>query len=268
MNGLTNFLLYFSICAALVTMPTTHKVESALAIVLVAYVCSSPIWVRLSAAGALAQIAGRGLLIREEKTLEVLAKIQAVVIDGDASFLNSFASQQRLCGFTDLKIATLLFTGELENIAQKKGETLGVDFVEAELFPEDKPCKLAAVRKRYGTVLMIGGGENDESALLQAHIGVVIGSPDTAAKNVGLVRWFRNDLHQFAATIAIARRARRLAIVNMTLRIVLTLLAIGIGIFGEFSLLWAAGFLAASQLTFFITEIQFRPSRAEPMPHG
>ncbi len=44
-----------------------------------------------------------------------------------------------------MNIETILFTSELEPAGKVTADRLGVNFVEAELFPEDKHCKVAAL---------------------------------------------------------------------------------------------------------------------------
>lgn len=52
---------------------------------------------------------------------------------------------------------------------------LRVDAIEAELFPDDKPCKISAFRKRHRKVVFIGGGTEAAPSLAVADIGIVLG---------------------------------------------------------------------------------------------
>jgi heavy metal translocating P-type ATPase len=106
----------------------------------------------------------------------------------------------------------VLASGDRRDVTEEIGSRLDVDEVRGELVPIDKVNMVIAERET-GTVMMVGDGVNDAPALAAADIGVamgVTGSPASAeaADAVLLV----DRLDALAEAMAIARRARRIAL--------------------------------------------------------
>ena len=106
----------------------------------------------------------------------------------------------------------VLASGDRRDVTEAIGKRLDVDVVRGELVPIDKVNMVIAERET-GTVMMVGDGVNDAPALAAADIGVamgVTGSPASAeaADAVLLV----DRLDALAEAMAIARRARRIAL--------------------------------------------------------
>ncbi len=68
-----------------------------------------------------------------------------------------------------------MLTGDHHAAAQAIGEAVGVDDVRAGLLPADKVRAVEDLRRRYGTVAMVGDGINDAPALAVADVGVAMG---------------------------------------------------------------------------------------------
>jgi Cd2+/Zn2+-exporting ATPase len=68
-----------------------------------------------------------------------------------------------------------VLTGDHAHAARALGESVGVDEVRAGLLPEDKVRAVEELRRRYGTVAMVGDGINDAPALAAADVGIAMG---------------------------------------------------------------------------------------------
>ena len=71
--------------------------------------------------------------------------------------------------------ALVMLTGDSDSTAKAIGDELGIDEVRAELMPEDKVAVVHELRRRFGSVAMVGDGLNDAPALASADVGIVMG---------------------------------------------------------------------------------------------
>jgi Cd2+/Zn2+-exporting ATPase len=74
-----------------------------------------------------------------------------------------------------------MLTGDHEAAARALGEAAGVDEVRAGLLPADKVHAVEELRRRHGTLAMVGDGINDAPALAAADVGFAMGVAGSAA---------------------------------------------------------------------------------------
>lgn len=110
----------------------------------------------------------------------------------------------------------VLLTGDNPHAAARLAAQVGISDVRAALLPEDKVTAVRELEAAGGRVVVVGDGVNDAPALAAAHAGIAMGGAgsdltlDTADAVIT-----RDELAALPALIALARRARRLVIVNL-----------------------------------------------------
>lgn len=140
---------------------------------------------------------------------------------------------------------TVMLTGDLNNIAQKVGKSIGIDDVYAELLPGDKVEhveKLFDEMSEGGKLVFVGDGINDAPVLARADIGVAMGAlgSDAAIEAADVVLMDDNPLG-IAKAIKIARKTVRIVKENIVFAIgvkVLVLILAAVGLAN----MWAAVF--------------------------
>jgi heavy metal translocating P-type ATPase len=129
----------------------------------------------------------------------------------------------------------LMVTGDRAAAATPIAAALRLDAMLADRDPEGKLIALRA-EAANGPVAMVGDGVNDAPVLAAADVGIAMGAHGTAAAaEAGDVVLLADRLDRTAEAIAIARRARRIALQAILLGMGLSLLAMVAAAFGWLS---------------------------------
>ena len=110
-----------------------------------------------------------------------------------------------------LGIHTVILSGDNKACADYIGNLVGADEVYSEVLPEQKAEIVTQIRKKYGTVMMVGDGINDAPALSEADIGCAIGSGSDIAIEAADIVLMKSD----PTDVARAIRLSRLTITNI-----------------------------------------------------
>ena len=102
-----------------------------------------------------------------------------------------------------------MLTGDNALVAATIARQAGIDELRADLLPEDKLAAIGELRRRHGTVAMVGDGINDAPALAAADIGVTMGAAGTdTAMEAADILIMNDDLRRIPETIRLSQRTR------------------------------------------------------------
>ncbi|MBQ8804680.1 MAG: copper-translocating P-type ATPase [Tyzzerella sp.] len=109
----------------------------------------------------------------------------------------------------DLGIEVHMLTGDNRLTADYIGKKVGVDHVIAEVLPNDKASVVEKLQKEGKCVMMVGDGINDAPALVQADVGVAIGSGSDIALDSSDVVLMKSDLRDVYKAIKLSKSTIR-----------------------------------------------------------
>ena len=157
-------------------------------------------------------------------------------------------------------IRTHLLTGDAAVVARDVGKQLDVETVESDLLPQQKLDRVTALVSKGRTVAMIGDGINDAPALMQASVGVAMGSGTDVARESADVVLLGNDLLKFAEVLKIARRCRRIILTNFVGTLLVDGVGMGLAAFGFLNPVLAAIIHVSSEMLFILNSARLLAS--------
>jgi P-type Cu+ transporter len=158
-----------------------------------------------------------------------------------------------------MRLRTVLLTGDAKSVAEEVGRKLGVDEIASELLPEDKSLFVKKLTEAGHKVAMVGDGINDAPALMQASVGVAMGSGTDVARESADVVLIGSDLSKLVETLQTARRCRRTIMQNFTGTLVVDSIGVALAAFGFLNPLLAAFIHVSSEMAFILNSARLFP---------
>ena len=133
-----------------------------------------------------------------------------------------------------------LLTGDHAAAGRALGEAVGVDEVRAGLLPADKVRAVEELRRRFGTLAMVGDGINDAPALAAADVGIAMGvAGSDAALETADVALMADELLKIPYALRLSRATVRNVRANIAFSIGLKAVFMVLAVLGM-ATLWMA----------------------------
>ena len=180
-----------------------------------------------------------------ESDPEAPSATSVVEVRADGQLLGTIALADRLRqgaaaavrDLGDMGLEVLMLTGDSAASARHVAGLLGLaeEQVRANLLPTDKEEVVDSLRRAGKRVAMVGDGVNDAPALGAADVGIAMGTGTDVAREAGDVVLVGSAPADLVETVRVARRARRIIMVNFVGTVVVDvvgMVAAGLGLLG------------------------------------
>ena len=102
-----------------------------------------------------------------------------------------------------LQVAML--SGDNQKTADAVASELGIKIVFAEVLPSEKAAKIKKIQEQGERVVFVGDGINDAPSLVQADLGIAMGSATDIAKEAGQIILMQNNLEKVVEAIKLSK---------------------------------------------------------------
>jgi len=157
-------------------------------------------------------------------------------------------------GLRRVGITPVLLTGDNPRAAARVAREVGIDIVHAGVLPEQKSDIVRSLQQT-GKVAMVGDGINDAPALMQADVGIAMGSGTDIAIESADIIIVGNRLSAILTAHAISRRSYRKMLQNIVLAFSFNGIGIPVAATGLIYPVWAMAAMAGSVTAIFFNSL-------------
>lgn len=155
-----------------------------------------------------------------------------------------------------MKIAVAMITGDNKRTAEIIGKELGIEKIIAEVLPSEKASEIKKLQEKGEVVIFVGDGINDAPSLVQADLGIAMGSGTDIAKEAGQIILVHNNLEKVVEAIDISKITFRTIKQNLFWAFFYNVVAIPLAALGFLNPIIAAGAMSLSSISVVLNSLR------------
>lgn len=142
-----------------------------------------------------------------------------------------------------------MISGDNKKTAETVAKELGMEKVLAEVLPLEKAAEVEKLQKQGEKIIFVGDGINDAPSLVQADLGIAMGSAQDIAKDAGQIILVQNNLKKVVEAVKISRLTFKTIRQNLFWAFGYNVVAIPLAMAGLLNPIIAAAAMAASSVS-------------------
>jgi Cu+-exporting ATPase len=192
------------------------------------------------------------------------ATVAAIAVDGQVrgavAVIDTIrpTSSTAVAQLRAMGIEPILLTGDNHRTGEAVGAEIGVGTVIAEVLPADKVSVIAGLQEQGKVVAMVGDGVNDAAALVQADLGIAMGSGSDVTVEASDLTLVRTDLTAAVDAIRLSRRTLGTIRGNLFWAFAYNVLMIPLAAFGLLNPMMAGAAMALSSVFVVANSLRLR----------
>jgi len=104
-----------------------------------------------------------------------------------------------------MKLKVVMLSGDNRRTAEAMAKELGIENVLAEVLPSEKAYEIEKLQSQGEKIVFVGDGINDAPSLVQADLGIAMGSATDIAKEAGQIILMQNNLEKVVEAIKLSK---------------------------------------------------------------
>lgn len=210
---------------------------------------------------------GSGRLMSDSSISIVACQEKIFELERQAKTVIAVASNNRIIGLiaiadtlkTDAKeavqklralgIEIIMITGDNRRTAEAIAKEVGIEKVFAEVLPQDKSDKVKSLQQEGLKVAFVGDGINDAPALVQADLGIAVGTGTDIAIEAGNIVLVKGSPTKVVEALGLSKLTFRTIRQNMFWAFFYNIAALPLAAFGLLNPMIAAGAMAFSSVS-------------------
>lgn len=264
-----------------------QAILSAVAVLVIACPCAMGLATPTALMVGIGKAATRNILVKDATALELLRKVDAMVIDktGTLTIPNQqidftqasalpFEERETLKPHAAEAVAELqamgielfMMSGDNDAAARYWAEKAGIKNYRSKVLPQDKENLVRELQQSGHTVAMVGDGINDTQALALADVSIAMGRGTDVAMDVAQVTLMGDDLQHIPEAIRLGQQTVRLIRQNLFWAFIYNLVCIPLAagvthLFGstfQITPTWASLLMAFSSVSVVLNSLRMR----------
>jgi Cu+-exporting ATPase len=170
-------------------------------------------------------------------------------------------SKEVVSKLKELKLKTILLTGDNNITAKRIAENVGFDEYQSQVLPGEKLAVISEYQNKGKIVAMVGDGINDAPALTQSNVGIAMGTGTDVAIESGDIVLMSGDLNGVVNALKLSRQTLMTIRQNLFWAFIYNIIGVPLAAFGLLNPMIAALAMSFSSVSVVANSLRLKKKK-------